>query len=46
MSNKTEYVELGLVCAEICGALKRGTNGKRLEDLSQSVREAIGLLTT
>ena len=46
MSNKMDYVELGLACAEICEALKRGTNGKRLDDLSQPVREAIGLLTT
>ena len=46
MSNKTDYIELGLACADICGALKRGTDGKRLEDLGQPVREAIGLLTT
>ena len=46
MSNKTDYIELGLACADICGALKRGTNGKKLDDLSQPVRVAIGLLTT
>ena len=46
MSNKTDYIELGLACAELCGALKRGTNGKRLDDLSQPVCEAIGQLTT
>ena len=44
MSNKTDYVELGLTCAEICEALKRGTDGRELDDLSQSVREAIARL--
>ena len=46
MANKTDYVELGLSCADVCGALHRGMNGKTLDDLSQSVREAIGQLTT
>ena len=46
MINEQEYVELGLNCADICGALDRGTNGKRLDDLSQSVCEAINQLTT
>ena len=46
MTNKTDYVELGLACADVCKALDRGMNGKQLEDLSPSVREAIGQLTT
>ena len=46
MANETEYVDLGLACADVCEALNRGMNGKRLEDLSQSVREAIKKLTT
>ena len=46
MANKAEYVELGLACADVCRALDRGMSGKKLEDLSQSVREAIGQLTT
>ena len=45
MSNKSEYVELGLICAEVCGALKRGMNGKELDDLSQPVREGMEQLT-
>ena len=45
MSNQLDYVELGLSCANICGALDRGMNGKRLEELNQSVRDAIGQLT-
>ena len=43
--NKTDYVELGLNCADVCSALNRGMNGKKLDDLSQSVREAIIQLT-
>ena len=46
MSNETDYVELGLACANVCEALKRGLNGKRKRDLNQSVRKAIKQLTT
>jgi len=46
MANKAEYVELGLTCADVCGALDRGMNGKGRGDLSQSVCEAINQLTT
>ena len=45
MANKSDYVELGLACADVCKALERGMNGKKLDDLSQSVREAIEQLT-
>ena len=45
MANESEYVELGLACADVCKALHRGMNGKTLDDLSQSVREAIEQLT-
>ena len=45
MAKKTDYVELGLACADVCKALDRGMNGKQLEDLSPSVREAIAQLT-
>jgi len=44
--NESTYVELGLNCADICRALDRAMNGKKLDDLSQSVREAIAQLTT
>jgi hypothetical protein len=44
--NEEEYVKLGIACAEVCIALSRGMNGKRLEDLNQSVSEAIVQLTT
>ena len=46
MAKKEEYVELGLHCANICKAIDRGMNGKRLDDLSRSVCEAINQLTT
>jgi hypothetical protein len=45
IDNEEAYVELGLHCAEICTAIDRGMNGKRLGDLSQSVCEAINQLT-
>ena len=45
MSNRTDYVELGLACADVCRALDRGMNGKKMDDLSQSVCEAINQLT-
>jgi len=44
--NELDYVELGLFCADICRALDRGMNGKKLDDLSQSVCDAISQLTT
>ena len=46
MANKSNYVELGLACADVCKALERGMNGKKLDDLSQPVRDAITQLTT
>ena len=46
MANKADYVELGLACADVCKALDRGIKGRNLDDLSQSVREAIEQLTT
>ena len=46
MINKTDYLELGLVCADVCKALQRGMNGRGMDDLGQSAREAITQLTT
>jgi len=45
MINKFDYVELGLACADVCQALHRGMDGRRAEELSRSVREAIEQLT-
>ena len=41
MINEADYIALGLTCADICAALERGMDGKRLSDLNQPVREAI-----
>ena len=46
MINEIDYVELGLACADVCRALDRGVNGRRVYELSQSVFEAIVQLTT
>ena len=45
MVDEVDYVVLGLLCADICRALDLGTNGKKLDELSQSVCEAMSLLT-
>ena len=45
MVNEVDYVELGLACAEVCTALHRGLGEKRLNELNNSVCEAIKQLT-
>ena len=46
MINRMDYVELGLACADVCTALYRGLDGKRSNDLNNSVRKAIKQLKT
>ena len=46
MTNKRDYVELGVSCGDVCQALDRGLDGRRLDDLNLSVLGAIGKLTT
>jgi len=46
MINKVDYVELGLTCADVCKTLSRGTDGRRVDQLSQSTLNAIEQLTT
>jgi len=46
MINYADYVDLGLACADVCTALDRGLDGKRLKDLNNSMCEAIKQLTT
>jgi len=41
MINEPDYVELGLACADVCRALDRGSNGRRSDELSESVFKAI-----
>jgi hypothetical protein len=45
MTNEADCVELGKACADVCVSLSRGLNGKRLEDISDSVSEAVKQLT-
>jgi hypothetical protein len=46
MTNEEDCVELGMACADVCTVLSRGLDGKLLEDLNNSVFEAIIQLTT
>lgn len=46
MAHEQDYVKLAMFCAEICKALEQGIDGKKLKDLSESVRDAINKLTT
>jgi len=46
MVNQMDYVELGLACAEVCTVLDKGLRGKKLDDLNDTVCEAINQLTT
>ena len=46
IANEQDYVDLGLSCADICRALGRGMNGKKPNDLNQSVCDAISQLMT
>ena len=46
MIDKTDYVELGLACADVCKVLNQGINGRRVDQLGPSVLKAIERLTT
>ena len=46
MINEADYVDLGLACADVCRALDRGMRARRVDELGQSVFEAIEQLTT
>ena len=46
MANDQDYIDLGEACGEVCQALDRGVEGRRLDELSRSVLGAIGQLTT
>ena len=46
MINQADYVDLGLACADVCKVLDRGMRGRRMDELGQSVFEAIEHLTT
>ncbi|KAF9783536.1 hypothetical protein BJ322DRAFT_1212238 [Thelephora terrestris] len=46
LANQQDFVDLGRACADVCKILDRGLKGRQLGDLSSSVLEAIGELTT
>ena len=46
MVNDQDCVELGVLCADVCDTLRRGTGGKRKNELSELVRHAIVRLET
>ena len=46
MINEDDYVDLGLTCETVCTVLDRGLRGKRLNELSGSVLDAISQLAT
>ena len=45
MVNEQDCVDLELSCADVCRALDRGLKGKRSDELSQSMLEAIQQIT-
>ena len=45
MANRTDYIEFGQACLDVCGTLSQLMNGKKLEDLSQAWHRAITQLT-
>ena len=46
LANEQDCVDLGILCADACDALRRGTGGKRTDELSESARNAINRLET
>ena len=45
MATELDYVELGLFCANVCRTIYRGLNEKKVDELHQSVYNAINRLT-
>ena len=41
LANEQDWVDLGIPCTDVCDVLRRGTGGKRTDELSESVRNAI-----
>jgi hypothetical protein len=46
MANDQDYVDLGQACGDLCQVLYRKLKGKQLEQLNQSILDAIGVLNT
>ena len=45
MTNEQDYLELGISCGDVFKTLDRGLNGRRLDELSESVLGGIRKLT-
>ena len=43
--NGLDYVELGLSCADVCRTLDRGTDGRKQDEISPPVYDAMNRLT-
>lgn len=41
MIKKADYVELGLTCSDVCGALNLGMDKRQTDQLSRSALDAI-----
>jgi hypothetical protein len=46
MANDQDYVDLGQACGDLCQVLDKKLKGRQLNQLNQSVLDAIGGLTT
>ena len=46
MTDEQDYMDLGRSCADVCKALERGLEGRRSDELSRPVLEAIEQLTS
>ena len=46
MVHEQDYIKLGLSCVDICEALGRGMGERKLDDLGESVCDAINQLIT
>ena len=46
MVNEKDYIDLARSCADVCKTLDRGLEERRTDEISPSVLDAIGQLTT
>ena len=45
MANNQDFVDLGKECGDVCQVLYRKLKGRKLDQLNQSILDAIGELT-
>ena len=45
MANNQDFVDLGRACGDVCQVLDRRLQGKHLDELNQSIFDAISELT-